>query len=217
MSAIMIVQGFSLMNRLLLYASVLLAPAQFVSGLKNNCPSNIGFLAYNWYNQMVWYRAVKAKELHALSLILPHFNLIYALSYLGGISSGNIVMGGLLGFGTTGVLILNTVVSWISWATNQPEGLYDYRFFFFGWRTLKPNWHKFFLVWQIADSMAALSLGITALVGSFMIAADNDMLDDFDDDGKSPWKRWLYTVAAIPLGAAVALFISWPNILWTEM
>jgi hypothetical protein len=216
MSTVTVVQGFSLINRLLLYASVLLAPAQFVSGLKNNCPSNIGFLAYNVYNQIVWYQAVKAKELHALALILPHFNLIYALSYLGGISSGNITMGGALGLGTMAVLGLNTAVSWISWMTNQPEGFYKYRFFFFGWRTLKPTWHKFFLVWEIADTLAAFSLGITALFGGFMIPAD-DICGDGDDDDKSPWSRWLCTLAAIPIGAAVMLLYSWPNILWTEL
>lgn len=48
---VQIVPGFSPTNRILLYASFALSPAQFVSGLGNNCPTNLGFLAYNLYTQ----------------------------------------------------------------------------------------------------------------------------------------------------------------------
>ncbi|KFY45458.1 hypothetical protein V494_00954 [Pseudogymnoascus sp. VKM F-4513 (FW-928)] len=123
MSTITIVDGFSLTNRWLLYASFMLAPAQFYSGLGNNCPSNIGFLAYNWYTQIIWLRAIRAHELHALSLLPVHFNLLFVFTYLGGVTSGNLYMGIFLGLGTAGVIILNTVAAWTSWATNQPEGL----------------------------------------------------------------------------------------------
>lgn len=144
MSASQVVQGFSLTNRWLLYASMMLAPAQYAGGLGNNIPTNFGFLAYNWYTQVQWYQAVKAKELHALSLLPIHFNVMYAFSYFGGISSGNIFMSILLGLGTVGVLLLNTIAAWVSWATNQPEGFGEYQFFFFGWRTLSHGWHIFF-------------------------------------------------------------------------
>ena len=142
MSTVHVIQGFSKINRWLLYASFMLAPAQFISGIGNNCPSNLGFLAYNWYTQVSWYRAIKSKQLHALSLIPVHWNTIFAVSYLGGVTSGNIVMGLLLGLGTAGVIVLNNVASWTSWATNQTEGFGVYQFFFFGWRTLNPSWHK---------------------------------------------------------------------------
>lgn len=46
---------------------------------------------------------------------------MYAFSYAGGISSGNIFMSILLGLGTVGVLLLITTAAWMSWATNQPE------------------------------------------------------------------------------------------------
>ncbi|AEO56375.1 hypothetical protein MYCTH_2301215 [Thermothelomyces thermophilus ATCC 42464] len=76
--AVQVVPGFSLTNRWLLYTSYFLAPAQFVSGLNSNCPSDIGFLAYNWYTQIQWYKLMSGKdEIHAISLLLPHFNLLY--------------------------------------------------------------------------------------------------------------------------------------------
>src|SRR4051812_32092244 len=99
MSTIQVIPGFSLTNRWLLYTSMMLAPAQFVSGLGSNCPSNIGFLAYNWYTQIQWYQASRSKDMHALSLLPVHFNGIFIFTYLGGISSGNYYMGAILGLG----------------------------------------------------------------------------------------------------------------------
>jgi hypothetical protein len=153
-----VVAGFSVTNRLLLYASLLLTPGQAMSGIGSNLPTNIGFLAYNWYNQYVWYSAIKDHELHALSLLPVHFNLIYTITYLGGVTSGNIFMGLILGFGTAALMIFNTVAAWTSWATNMTEGYNVYQFFFFGWRTLTPGWHKFFLLWQIGDILAVAGL-----------------------------------------------------------
>lgn len=206
MSTPLVVAGFSKLNRWLLYTSLMLAPAQYVSGLGSNCPSNIGFLAYNWYTQIQWYQAVQARQLHALSLLLPHFNLIYAITYLGGVTSGNVYMGALLGLGTMGVLGLNTAAAWISWKTNQIEGFGIFHFFFFGWRTLTPNWHKFFLCWQIFDTLTAVGCGITSLVTAISVAA-----------GQEEEPPWYMKYVLIPVGSAIVLFGAWPLILWTEL
>jgi hypothetical protein len=203
--------GFSLLNRWLLYTSFMLSPAQLISGIGSNCPSNLGFLAYNWYTQVQWYRAVQSKQLHALSLLPVHFNMIYLFTYLGGISSGNIPMAILLGLGTAGVMVLNTIAAWTAWATNQPEGFGEFQFFFLGWRTLTPGWHKFFLLWQISDSMMALGCVITALVAAVSLAAP---------DAKEKLKEklpWWSRYPAIPVGAVIMMFIGWPLVLWTEL
>lgn len=210
MSSVVIVDGFSLINRCLLYTSFMLAPAQFFSGLGNNCPSNFGFLAYNWYTQIIWLRAIKAHELHALSLLPVHFNLLFVFTYLGGVTSGNLITGLLLGLGTGGVIIFNTVTAWMSWATNQAEGYGVYQFFFFGWRTLSPGWHKFILVWQISDSIFALNCLILAIY--LPIKMSKYTQEEMD---KIPWYLGKYPL--IPVGAAAALIVGWPLILWTEL
>jgi hypothetical protein len=184
----------------------MLAPAQFISGIGNNCPSNLGFLAYNWYTQIAWYRATKARQLHALSLVPVHINMTFAITYLGGVTSGNIVMGLLLGFGTAGVIVLNSVAAWTSWATNQQEGFGLYQFFFFGWRTLSPGWHKLILLWQIGDSLIAFGCFIAA-IGIPVILATKDDYKNFP---------WYLRYPAIPIGAVVMLLIGFPLILWTE-
>ena len=204
-----VVSGFSLINRWLLYTSCMLAPAQFVSGIKNNCPSNIGFLAYNWYTQISWYNAIKAQQLQALCLLVPHFNLIFAITYLGGITSGNVFLALLLSFGSAGVLVLNSVAAWTSWITNQPDGFGIYQFFFFGWRTLNSNWHTFLLLWQIYDTLFALSMVLLAF------AAIPLAMEDASEDIDLPW--WLNKYVMIPLGAAAILLVLWPLILWTEL
>jgi len=211
MATVQIVSGFSLLNRWLLYASFMLAPAQFLSGWRSNCPSNIGFLAYNWYTQISWYRAIKSKQLHALSMVPIHYNTICSFSYLGGITSGNVFMAFVLGFGTAGVMLLNNVSGWLSWATNQAEGFGEYRFFFFGWRTLSPSWHKFFLVWQISDSIEGAAFAIGAIYLAFATAGMKD------DDGEEKKVPWWSRYPAIPIGAAVMLLICWPLILWMEL
>lgn len=206
--AVEVVDGFSVTNRWLLYTSLMLTPAQLMSGIGSNSPTNLGFLAFNYYTQIVWYRAAKARTFHALSLLPVHFNLIYSITYLGGISSGNVVMGGFLGFGTAGVILLNTITAWESYKTNLPEGYGTYKFFFFGWRTLNRNWRKFFLVWQIFDSIVAAGAVLTAITKSFQIA-----LDDEGKDEKISWFKY----PAIPLGAIVMLTGTWPLIMWTEL
>jgi hypothetical protein len=202
------VSGFSLTNRWLLYASFMLAPAQFISGVGNNSPTNVGFLAYNWYTQIQWYQAIKAKQLHALSLLPVHFNFLFVMTYLGGITTGNIIMGLLLGISTAGVIVLNSVAAWTSWATNQPEGFGVYQFFFFGWRTLSPGWHKFILLWQIGDSILALNCLIVAIGAPIALATRKA-------EKELPW--YCNTYPMILIGAVVMLLCGWPLILWTEL
>ncbi|KAJ9663503.1 hypothetical protein H2198_000769 [Neophaeococcomyces mojaviensis] len=206
MSATQVLAGFSRTNRWLQYTSMMLAPAQFMSGLGNNCPSNLGFLAYNLFNQVIWYRAVKGHKLHALSLLLPHFNLVYAISYIGGITSGNVIMAAFLGVGTAGALTLNCACAWMNWMTNMEEGFGKFRFFFFGWRTLDSNWHTFICIWQVFDTIFAVMVSVL-VVGCSVAMALNE------PDKVALWMRYL----AVPVGAAVILIFVWPNILWTEL
>lgn len=207
--AVQIVPGFSLTNRLILYASLILSPAQFVSGRGNHCPSNIGFLVYNWYTQIAWYKAVTSgNDIHALSVILPHFNMIYIVTYLGGISSGNRVVGVPLGLGTAGVMILNTVSAWQAWAVHQPQGYGVYQFFFFGWRTIDEDWHKyFFLMWQIFDSITAFFSVIGAILFAILISREE----------KEKKVKWYSRYIAIPVGSIYVLLGAWPLIMWTEL
>ena len=211
-----------MVNRWLIYTSFMLAPAQFVSGIGSNCPSNVGFLAYNLYTQISWYGAIKDKELHALSLLPVNFNFFFAFGYLGGVTSGNIFMGLPLGLVTAGVMVLNTVAAWTSWATNMPEGFDVYQFFFFGWRTLTPGWHTFFLLWQIGDSMTALGCAITAIIVSVTMATEKIESPEEPSWTRNSWILRLYDWAnakylAIPVGAALMLLIGWSLILWTEL
>jgi len=204
---VQVVPGFSLTNRWLLYTSLMLTPAQYMSGLGSNSPINIGFLAYNWYTQYMWYIAAKEKSLQALSLLPVHFNFIYAFTYLGGVSSGNIVMGLILGIGTAGLIILNTITAWTSWATNLPEGYGIYQFFFFGWRTLTPGWHTFFCLWQVGDTFLAISSAIYAIVLSIGAM-------DINEDDDIPWYgRYL----AIIYGPPAVLVFTWELIMWVEL
>lgn len=214
-----VVDGFSLTNRWLLYTSIMLSPAQFISGIGSNLPTNIGFLAYNWYTQIQWYQAVQRHELHALSLLPVHFNLIYAITYMSGVSCGNLFIALILGAGTAGVLILNTVSAWASWSNNLPQGFGDYQFFFFGWRTLDEGWHKFFLVWQIGDSVFTCA----SVLLVFHTAMKTVFMDDENVSAVIPWRgssisgisKYKYPV--ILAGAAIMLVGSWPLILWTEL
>jgi len=206
---VVVIAGFSLTNRLLLYASLLLTPGQAQSAIGSNLPISLGFLAYNWYNQCSWYSAIKNHQLHALSLLPVHFNTMYAITYLGGVTSGNIFLGTMLGLGTAALMIFNTVAAWTSWATNMTEGYHVFQFFFFGWRTLTPGWHKFFLLWQIGDSLLAANCVVAAIV----IAIGVTQIDS-DDDDDSPWLTFLTYYGG---GSVIMSLISWPLILWVEL
>ncbi|KAL2151994.1 hypothetical protein VTH82DRAFT_5178 [Thermothelomyces myriococcoides] len=206
-----IAPGFSVTNRWLLYTSYCLAPAQFASGLGSNSPSNIGFLAYNWYTQIQWYQLMSGDgKVHAISLILPHFNLLYTYSYLGGVSSGNVWLSIFLAAGTAGVMLLNTAASWKAWAVHQSPGYGNYKFFFFGWRTLTEGWHRgLFLPWQIFDTLVALVCVFLA----FHLGVES--VRNFRDKPEGP--PWLYRIPFIFVGAIVMLFFGWPLVLWTEL
>ena len=210
MSTIQVLAGFSLTNRCILYASAVLSVPQAIAGLESHIPINIGFLAYNWYNQIQWYRAIKADQLHALCLLLPHLNLTFSITYLGGTTAANFPTAALLVVGTSGVIALNTVAACISWETNQREGFGVYQFFYFGWRTLDPHWHKFFLLWQIWDSIWVLSILTLEVV--VIIAM-----------GMGMWERfyvppaWYEKYIAIAGEVASSLFWIGPLILWIEL
>ncbi|KAH6910580.1 hypothetical protein BKA70DRAFT_87393 [Coprinopsis sp. MPI-PUGE-AT-0042] len=201
-----VLPGFSVTNRWLLYTSIMLTPAQLFSGFGSSSPSNIGFLAFNWYNQWVWYSAIKAHEIHALSLCPFLLNLVYAITYLGGISSGNIIIIIILGLGTAGLMMFNLACAWISWKDVLPDGYGVYQFFFFGWRTLTPGWRKFILCGNIADTL----LDIVALGGIIYVAGFS--LDDAEDKPES-WMRY----PLIAIGPPIALLLTWPAILWIEL
>jgi hypothetical protein len=127
-----VVPGFSLTNRWLIYTSLMLTPAQAISGIGSHCPSNIGFLAYNWWQQYIWFSATKSKQLHAMSHLPAYFNMMCGITYLGGVQSGNLPMGIVLGLGSAGLMAMNTVTVWIDLRTNLLEGDGVYQFFFFG-------------------------------------------------------------------------------------
>lgn len=207
MSTVQVVQGFSGLNRLLLYISMMLSPAQFAAGLGANCPSNIGFLAYNWYTQLQWYQAARNNQLHALSLLMSQFNFCFTLTYLGGVSSGNFLSALIMGFGTAGVMILNNIVAWVSWSTTQAQGYGVYQFWFFGWRTLGPHWHRYFLIIQVIDTLSLIGSVIGAITIAFRTAA-------MTKDGTPPW--W-YRYQVIYLGGVSVLLSIWPTMLWTEL
>ena len=135
--------------------------------------------------------------------------MIYSISYLGGVTSGNIFFATLLGIGTAGVMCVNNAAAWASWMIDQPEGYGQYEFFFFGWRTLSPGWHKFILLWNISDTLE-LALMVVIAIGLSVTAAD---IADYADE----WTRWFVRYLAIPLGAVCMLLYAWPLILWVEL
>lgn len=215
-----IVDGFSLVNRWLLYASVMLAPAQFLAGWRGSGLTSLGFHAFNWYNQVIWYNATMDRQLGALSLLPVHFNIVFCLSYLGGLATGNIFSGILLGLGTGAIMIFNTVIAWKAWALCQTEGYGEYEFFFFGWRTLSDGWHKFFLVWQIGDSIFALNTVIMAISIPIALKAYRD--EDGSSERPDSLLKAMNNISnlkypAILVGAALMLLASWPLILWVEL
>ena len=208
MAIVRVISGFSLLNRSLLYGSSKLAPLQFAFGIGNNFPSNMGFLAYNWYIQWTWYRAIRNHEtLDALSLLPAHLNLTLAVTYLGGITSGNIYMAVLLVLGTVGAIILSTVTAWACWATVQKDGFQIYDFFFFGWQSFSPGWHRFFLVWQIFDTSWAIGFTILGIILSIETVRMKE-----PDEGP----HYVRQIITLPGYVGVVLLLG-PFILWTEL
>ncbi|KAL8387346.1 hypothetical protein RB595_009971 [Gaeumannomyces hyphopodioides] len=218
-----VVKGFSLVNRLLLYASAMLAPAQFVSGVSSSCPTNLGFLAYNFYTQIQWYNATRNGELHALSLILNNFNALYAITYLGGTSSGNKYTCVLLALGTAAVVILNNVTAWVAYATNMLKGYGVYQFFFFGWRTLDEGWRGFLGVWVFGDTIFTLiSVVLAFTIAIRLPKAQEDRKDKKKNKENSWWDvmvkfDWALHYLLIPAGAVFMLLLLCPTIIWSEL
>ncbi|KAI6778675.1 uncharacterized protein J7T54_007616 [Emericellopsis cladophorae] len=213
-----VVQGFSVLNRCLLYTSLVLSPAHFLSGWSSHGTTNLGFLAYNWYNQFVWYSAIQDRQLRALSLLPVHFNMIYAFTYLGGTAAGNLPAGVLLSLGSAGVMVFNTVAAWIAWKDCQPAGFGEYEFFFFGWRTLSPGWHKFTLVWQIFDTLLICSCVILAFkIPLYMQYIRDDHSEHRPNSLRAGLKAISnYKYLAIPCSVLMLVFV-WPLILWVEL
>ncbi|KAJ3537708.1 hypothetical protein NMY22_g5486 [Coprinellus aureogranulatus] len=137
--------------------------------------------------------------------------MMYSLTYLGGIPAGNVFMGALLGLGTAGLVIMNTITAWISLKTNLPEGDGVYQFFFFGWRTLSKGWRTFFLLWEISDTLEA----VTTVIGSIVLGFYIPLAVKTKDLEDSSFKWWRDT--AVFWGSAVALVVGWPLILWMEL
>ena len=208
MSTVQVIPGLSLLNRCLLYTSAALALPQGIAGWESYIPINIGFLAYNWYNQIIWYQGIKAKQLHALCLVIPHLNLTFAITYFGGMTAANLYVSALLVLGTMGIIVLNTVAAWTSWATNQKEGFGVYQFFFYGWRTLGPHWHQFFLVWQIFDTLFVLAMVTLAIIIIIAIIRG---------EAEVSKPAWYHRYVAILAGAFISPFVIGPLILWTEL
>ncbi|PPR00506.1 hypothetical protein CVT24_005527 [Panaeolus cyanescens] len=214
-----VMPGFSQANRIVMYASLLLTPAQAIAGMGSRAPFNLGFLAYNMYQQYLWYTAAKSKELHALSLLPTYLNLIYSFTYLGGVPSANIFVGMLAALGTAAMMMMNIITGWVSLKTNLPEGEGVYIFYFFGWRTLTKSWMKFLVAWQVFDTLIALAMiGVTVVLGYWIpkhVCADDS--DPFEKH-KFLVRKKLYPLVVILVGPPVLLvLVGWELILFMEL
>lgn len=209
-SPVAVIAGFSVTNRLLLYANVVTAPAAFMGGIGTNIPVNAGFLGYTLYQQYLFYVAAKHKQLHALSM-LPHFlNLMYAFTYCSGMIAGNYWLSYTMGIGTIAALIVNNITTWTAYTTNLPEGYGVYQFFFFGWRTLTHKWRILFLLWGVADTLVTLSyISLSKFLADWAPAASKGLKDD--DEFR------LANDTSLIWGSIMGLIVSWPFILWTEL
>jgi hypothetical protein len=212
-----ILPGFSLANRWIFYTSTMLAPAQALAGFGSNWPSNIGFLAYNIYQQYLWYNGIKTNRLHALSLIPVYLNMMLPITYAGGVPAGNRLMVALLCVATIGLTVPSTLTAWVSWRTNLPEGDGEYQFPFFGSRTLNKGWRMLFLVWGICNTLSSLGMIISVVWLSFWLMVWFKKPEE--DEGLFGWvkkKIFLLRATAICWGAVGILILVWPFIYWME-
>jgi hypothetical protein len=138
---------------------------------------------------------------------MSQFNFCFTVTYLGGVSSGNYLSALLLSFGTVGVMILNNIVAWTSWSTTQVQGFGVYQFWFFGWRTLGPHWHRYFLIIQVIDTLSLFGSVIFALSVAFRTAALS----------KDKVPAWWYRYQVIFAGGIGVILSIWPTMLWTEL
>ncbi|KAF9053230.1 hypothetical protein BJ165DRAFT_1446416 [Panaeolus papilionaceus] len=204
-----VTDGFSTTNRWILYASMMFTPAQFMGGLGSHSPVNIGFLAYNIWQQYKWYIAAQNRDLHALSLLPQYFNFIYAITYLGGIPAGNVYMTSVSGLGAAALVIMNCITAWISYKTNLPEGDGVYQFFFFGWRRLTKGWRTFFLLWNIGDT----GLTFVMLLATYQVVRWTNAANKIaKDDAYKAWRA-----SSLFWGSLVVLIVIWPLIMWMEL
>lgn len=184
-SPVVVLAGFSLLNRVLLYASMFTAPASFIHGLGSNEPINAGFLTYTVYQQYLFCVASKHKQLHALSMLPPYLNTIYAITYFGGLSTENSVLSFVMCIGTIAALIINNITTWMAFLMNITEGYGVYRFWFLGWRTLSHQWHTFFLMWAMFDSFATVAyIGVSIYLATVALKWSKDAGDD------KQFRRW---------------------------
>jgi hypothetical protein len=102
-------------------------------------------------------------------------------------------------------MVLNTVTAWVAVTSLQYEGYGMYQFFFFGWRVLDDRWHKFFIAWQVFDSIGALGTVVCAVA----VAIRSANLDSEIE--------WFWRYPMIPVGAVSILIGAWPLIMWTEL
>ncbi|TEB28326.1 hypothetical protein FA13DRAFT_1690742 [Coprinellus micaceus] len=158
-----VISGFSQVNRYIFYASLMLCPAQALSGVDTRWPSNIGFLAYNAYQQYLWYRGVKAHDLHALSLVPIHQNMVSTITYAGGIPAGDNLVVTVQCLGVIALITSSTYTMWLSWMTNLQEGYGVYKFSLLGERTLSESWRYFNCLWGIWNTMEATFMICSAI------------------------------------------------------
>ncbi|KAF5330606.1 hypothetical protein D9619_005194 [Psilocybe cf. subviscida] len=205
-----VMPGFSLTNRLLLYANIITVPAAALGGLGTHLPINAGFLGYTIYQQYIFYVATKHKQLHALCMLPQYLNTLYAFTYAAGISAGNHWLSVITCLGTIAALIINNITTWTAYLTDLPEGYGVYRFYFFGWRTLSPNWRTLFLLWAVFDSFATFDyIALSVYVAGVTPVASKEVKND------DTFKWWSDT--SLVWGSVVGLVMFWPVVLWTEL
>ncbi|KAF5330609.1 hypothetical protein D9619_005191 [Psilocybe cf. subviscida] len=209
---VIVISGFSLTNRLLLYASIATAPVALMDGIGSHIPINAGFLGFTIYQQYLFYLATKQRQLHALCMLPQCLNSMYAVSYLAGVSAGNRWLSGALCVGTAAVLIINNVTAWTAYLMDLPEGYGVYHFFFFGWRTLSSKWRPLFLLWSVGDSIVTLGY-ITQSV--YIATWTPTVSEEVDGDEDSNLKWWKDT--SLIWSSAVGMLPFFPFVLWIEL
>ena len=210
------IEGFSFVNRVLLYVSTVLAPAQYVAGVGSNCLSNLGFLGYNMYQQWMWYKVVSSRDnadyVGALYLLLPYFNMIFAISYVAGVSTRHWFLAFLLWGGTTFMIVVNTIATWKAYEyMKDGYGVYD--FCFFGCRELNIDWHNyFFRIWTISGTaMCVVSVIWTIAMAVLAVKKNSDVNKFIRALG---WNKFKLVIVAIFLGSFFMTIGFWPIFLY---
>ncbi|KAF6744606.1 hypothetical protein DFP72DRAFT_1018729 [Ephemerocybe angulata] len=218
-----VVAGFSLTNRLLIYFNFLLAPAHLLAGGEITLPeklrylryfpSNLGFLAYDCYQQVLWYKAINTEEIHALSLVIAYLNAMYAITYLAGLSAANHLYFSLQALGVAGMLTINAISGWINCTQNLPKGDGVYRFWFFGWRRLSEGWRGLAIFIQVLITLGSLILAIVVII---LARRHSQFMGKYAKEQGEPWGKW-WRIGAIALLTLIVLIFGWPLALWMEL